>query len=125
MPRQFRGFLVLSASLAVLLLLLGGPPVRAQGGTTGRSAEQQKKYEELMRSAKQHQSMGELAIKIGAGFIALGLLYAAYSTFRHGLKITETRRVEGTTASVIAGLLILLAVGIVAAGFLYVPSLLP
>src|SRR5262245_33841527 len=99
------------AMLVALGCLIGGDSLAfAQSSKLGFSPEQQKKYDELMSSAKKNQSMGVLAMQIAAGLCGLMLLYGAYSTVRHGLKINKEKRIEGTAARVIAAVLVLLAV---------------
>ena len=97
----------------------------AQGSRRGLSPEDQKKYDDLMRSARQSQSIGVLAMQVAAGFCGLALLFGAYSTFRKGLKITEKKRIEGIGAKIIALGLVVLAIGLVVAGILYAPSVMP
>ncbi len=122
-PRQF--FLVLFVGLLTWLAASHGSFLFAQSSRTGLSPEDQKKYDELMRSARQDQSIGVLAMQVGAGFCGLALLYGAYSTFRYGLKITEGKRIEGTGAQAIAAILVLLAVALAVAGILFAPSVMP
>jgi hypothetical protein len=112
--------------LATLTWIAASPgALFAQRSRTGLSPEDQKKYDELMRSAQQHQSVATIAIAVGACFCALGLLFGAYSIFRKGLKVTQKKRLEGAPAQAIATLLALLAIGLAVAGILYAPSILP
>jgi hypothetical protein len=89
---------VVLASLA-WLAAFDNSSALAQRSKTGLSPENQKKYDELMQSARRNQTFGALAVQVGAGFLGLGCLWAAYSTYRKGLKITEGKRLEGLYGS--------------------------
>jgi len=75
--------------------------VYAQESKLGLSPENQKKYDELIQSARRNQTIGALAVQVGAGFLGLGILWGAYSTYKKGFKISEGKRIEGRAAGVV------------------------
>jgi len=103
----------------------GESRLQAQGGSRGMSPEDRKKYDELMKSAKDSYSLGILLTQAVAVLIGLGLLYAAWSSATKGFKITEKKTMTGPGAKVLAAVLALLGIGAIAAGIFYVPTLGP
>jgi hypothetical protein len=89
------------------------------------SPEDQKKLDDLLSSAHRNQSIGEWAVRIGFLFLAVALISGAVSTYRKGLKVSESTRIEGAPAKVIAAVLVLAAVGLGVLGFVYASILLP
>jgi hypothetical protein len=118
MIRSPRFFLLVFAWLAASLVL------PAQEPKPGSAAQEQKrKVDELIKSAQQNQSIAVLAVQVGVGSIALGLLWGAYSTARKGFKISESKRIEGPGAYTIAAVLAIAAIGFAVWGILYLPGM--
>ncbi len=109
--------------LIVAATFLGGS-VSGQG-KTGRSPDAQKEYDELIKSAKRSSEVGVLAAQAGAGCVCLLLFFGAYSVFRHGLKVSESKRIEGTAGRSIAVVMALTAIGIGVVALVYLPSVMP
>jgi hypothetical protein len=125
MPQAFRKLLLLVTISVVPVLAMNEASATEERTRHRLSPEDQRKYDELIRSARRHQALAELAIRLGFVFMGAALLYGAYSTFRKGFKISEKRRIEGSGARIIAGILVLLGVGVIVLGCIYAPSLLP
>jgi hypothetical protein len=108
----------------VLLAWLAGALVLCAQEPRPSAQDQKKKADELIKSAQQSQSMAVLAVQIGVGFIALGLLWGAYSTARKGFKISESNRIEGPGAYTIAAVLAVAAIGFAVWGIVYLPGMI-
>jgi phosphate/sulfate permease len=119
-----RPLLWLTCILACVFVWQAGglTEARAQGGV---STSDRKKYDELMKSARESHSVGVLAIQAGAIILGLGLLYYAWSTATRGFEVTKGKPVKGPVANVIAAVLVLLAVALMVLGIVYAPSLGP
>lgn len=111
-------FAVLLGSLA-WVAAIDNSFVLAQRSKTGLSPANQKKYDALIQSARRSQTISALAIQVGAGFLGLGFLWGAYSTYKKGFKITEGKRIEGRGAVIVATAFAAVGICVVVAGILY------
>jgi len=119
-----RAFLLI-VLFVLVVALLPSDCARAQGGRTGLSPEDQKKYDDLIRSAKRGQSIAVLAMQVAAVSCGLVFVYGAYSTLRNGFKVSATKRIQGTGARIIAVALLLVGIGVAVVGIIYASSVMP
>jgi hypothetical protein len=115
----------LACAAMAWFLLFANPAAQAQKSKLGLSPEDQRKYDEHMEAARKGVAVGTLAMQAAAGIMGLALLYGAYSTATKGFKVTEQRRLTGGPAYVVAGVLVLLAIGVAVGGIVYLPTLMP
>lgn len=95
----------------------------AQTGKLGLSPEDQKRYNEHMKSAGEHMSKGILGIRLAILAVASMFLKASYDVYRKGFKISAEKKIEGKAGRLIAIALGLLGITIAIGGWIAVPSL--
>lgn len=103
----------------LLLFIMGSAvpgiqPALAQPSKVGLTPENQQKYDEAIKAAKQAHGQAEIGIMIATAGLVLALLAGAFSVLKYGFKISESKRLEGRGAQVIAAMLVLLAIGTLA-----------
>jgi hypothetical protein len=113
------------ALLASLAWASFGSVAEAQQSKLGLSPEKQKEYDELMQSARRSQTMGAIAIQIGAGLMGVALFWGAYSTYKKGFKFGGAKRIEGRPAAIMAVVLVVLGIGVIVGGILFGASAYP
>lgn len=68
--------------------------------------------QELMRSGNRSLSQSELIAMVVSLAAGLLLAYGSYTTWKRGLKLSETTTIHGTPAKLLSGVLACLAVAV-------------
>ena len=96
-------------------------PLVAKQGNLGLSPQDQRRYDELMESARQNHSRGALIAQCVCVVVGLMFIYGAYTTVKSGFKITEAKQIKGVGAKLIAIVFAAVGLGISIGGWIYVP----
>jgi hypothetical protein len=88
-------------------------------------SDDRQKADDLMKSARQTHRMSILAVQVGAGMMALGLLYAAFDGVRKASRKAAATGAGTGGAWAMAVVLILIAAGLAGAALFYIPTFGP